>query len=740
MLSEESYYNWGISITQDESICPELQGFLTAVKRNPFVHLIDIQKNDLGEAVIIEIRTELPQRPPVPIQRVERVAIVISQINDIPPTVLALRKNFPETLHQNLVKRGSPKSFCLFEEAYSEVRLRLTPEMFLQRIANWLARAAVEELHQDNQPIEPLLLTRNRIIFDPKIFDLQKEDKQEIVVFSYSEDPLLLRAVSVDNIPNDLKKKSFVLFPIDAPPWHLRVIEYSPENFEELAALLNRLQVDLESLVREFVRDLLQSSNSKSYLDKKVIMLLRLPKTRAQDGPVEGLPEFWSFWVSATVEELSIQLGIRAKQGKELGILLGPPISSDLDKIKVLPLKPTYALDEQFARLLSGVQESNQEIVTIGAGALGSQAILNLARQGFGKWHIVDPDFMLPHNLSRHALTSAFEGQPKSIALSLEINQLLNSKDVATPYPVDILGLADKSSKLWKAMEKSDLIIDFSTSRAVSKFLVISPFRGRKICIFITASGNHLVALAEGISARAPTLEDLDYQLAATIVDNPDLSNTYSSPKFTSFAGSCRDTSVQLAQDTVGMFAAISAKFIKSLATQDDPLISVWAFDNASLEVRCHQLTVFGVKSSEKNGWTVRISDQANREMQHYRASRLPNETGGVLLGAFDVAHQIIYVSKALPSPEDSVEWPTTYIRGMNGLKEKVEGIKAITGNELSYVGEWHSHPRKYSNSPSELDLVAHSILQQEMNIEGLPGLMLIKSDHRNPYILLNDS
>jgi hypothetical protein len=524
MLSEESYYNWGISITQDESTCPELKGFLTAVKRNPFVHLIDIQKNDLGEAVIIEIRTELPQRPPVPIQRLERVAIVISQINDIPPTVLALRKNFPETLHQNLVKRGSPKSLCLFEETYPEVRLWLTPEMLLQRIANWLARAAVEELHQDNQPIEPLLLTRNRIIFDPKIFDLQKRDKQEIVVFSYSEDPLLLRAVSVDNIPNDLRKKSLVLFPIDAPPCHSRIIEYSPENFEELSALLNKLQVDLESLVREFVKDLLQSSNSKAYLDKKVIILLRLPKTRTQDGPVEGIPEFWSFWVSATVEELSIQLGIRAKQGKELGILLGPSISSDLDKIKVLPLKPTYALDEQFARLLSGVQESSQEVVAIGAGALGSQAILNLARQGFGKWHIVDPDFMLPHNFSRHALTSAFVGQPKSIALSLEINQLLNSNDVATPYPVDILGLADKSSDLWKAMENSDLIIDFSTSRAVSKFLAISPFNGRKICIFITAGCNHLIALAEGISARSPNLEDLNYQLAAPIVDNPVLS------------------------------------------------------------------------------------------------------------------------------------------------------------------------------------------------------------------------
>ena len=740
MLPEENYYQWGASINQDETTCPELQGLLTAVLRNPFVRLIDIQGNDKGEAVIIDIDIELPQRPPVPIQPTERVALVFSRNKINLPSILALRKDFPETLHQNLVQRGTPKSLCLFEEPYSEIRLRLTPEMLLQRTADWLARASVEQLHLNNQPIEPLLLTSNRIIFDPKIFESKQENQQEIVVFPYAENPWLLRAVSRDTLPKDFNQKSFVLFPVNAPPWHSRLIEYSPANFQELASLLNKLQVDLESLARNFIGDLLRTTISKVHLDKKIIILLRLPKTRVENGPVEGTPEFWSFLVLATVGELAIHLGIRAKQDKELGILLGPIVSTDLDKINVLPLKPIYALDKHFAQLLSGAVENDKEIVAVGAGALGSQTILNLARQGFGKWHIVDPDVVLPHNLSRHALSSAFEGQPKAVALSLEINQLLNSKYVAMPYPVDILGLDNTASDLWKVLEKSDLIIDFSTSRAVTKFLVNSQLRGRRICIFITTSGNHLVALAEGTSVKAPTLEDLNYQLAAGIVDSPELSKTYSTPGFTSFAGSCRDASVQLPQDTVAMFAAISSKFIKSLATQQEPLAKVWGFNDTNLKVGCHQVAVCGVKSTTKNGWTVRVSDRAILEMQNYRDSRLPNETGGVLLGAFDVAHQIIYVSKALPSPEDSVEWPTAYIRGIKGLKQQVEEIKALTGNELSYVGEWHSHPKKYGKTPSELDLIAYSILQGQMDAEGLPALMLIKADSRDPYILLNNS
>lgn len=238
----------------------------------------------------------------------------------------------------------------------------------------------------------------------------------------------------------------------------------------------------------------------------------------------------------------------------------------------------------------------------------------------------------------------------------------------------------------------------------------------------------------------SPTLEDLNYQLAAAIVDNSDISKVYSSARFTSFAGSCRDASVQLSQDTVSMFAAISAKFIKTLATQSDPHILVWEFDSKNLEVRCYQPTVYGVKNSQKKGWIVRISDQVNHEMRRYRASRLPNETGGVLLGAFDIEHQVIYVSKVLPSPEDSIEWPTSYIRGMKGLKEQVEAIKKMTSNELSYVGEWHSHPKKSSRLPSQLDLRAHNLLQEQMAIDGLPSLMLIKADHYDPCILLGKS
>ena len=76
-----------------------------------------------------------------------------------------------------------------------------------------------------------------------------------------------------------------------------------------------------------------------------------------------------------------------------------------------------------------------------------------------------------------------------------------------------------------------------------------------------------------------------------------------------------------------------------------------------------------------------------------------------------------------------SVEWPTTYIRGSNGLAETVRKVEEQTLGQIGYVGEWHSHPRGASISPSEDDRKAYSWLVGHMNAETLPAIMLIVGD-----------
>ncbi len=97
----------------------------------------------------------------------------------------------------------------------------------------------------------------------------------------------------------------------------------------------------------------------------------------------------------------------------------------------------------------------------------------------------------------------------------------------------------------------------------------------------------------------------------------------------------------------------------------------------------------------------------------------------------------MIYVVDALPSPKDSKEWPNLYIRGVRGLRTEFKRIGKATLSNLDYIGEWHSHPPGCSPEPSPIDRRALATLAEEMNIAGLPALMLIVADrNRHGFFL----
>lgn len=89
----------------------------------------------------------------------------------------------------------------------------------------------------------------------------------------------------------------------------------------------------------------------------------------------------------------------------------------------------------------------------------------------------------------------------------------------------------------------------------------------------------------------------------------------------------------------------------------------------------------------------------------------------------------MLYVLDAIPSPPDSEEWPTLYIRGCRGLVRRVREISAQTDGMLGYAGEWHSHPDGHGNAPSEVDRRAFAKLTTMMAPDALPAVMLIAAE-----------
>jgi integrative and conjugative element protein (TIGR02256 family) len=196
------------------------------------------------------------------------------------------------------------------------------------------------------------------------------------------------------------------------------------------------------------------------------------------------------------------------------------------------------------------------------------------------------------------------------------------------------------------------------------------------------------------------------------------------------YGNSCRDVSTQLSQDDTAIAAAIAGKAIKRLIKDDEASVSIYQ-GAPNGEIKLFTPKISSLRSVKLYDWTIRFDDELHKQLITRRKARLPNETGGILLGHFDTHNRICSIIDMIPSPPDSVEWPTSYIRGSNGLLQKVEAVEAQTLGQIGYVGEWHSHPDRASVMPSEEDLKAYSWLIAHMNLETLPAIMLIVGDRR---------
>ena len=77
------------------------------------------------------------------------------------------------------------------------------------------------------------------------------------------------------------------------------------------------------------------------------------------------------------------------------------------------------------------------------------------------------------------------------------------------------------------------------------------------------------------------------------------------------------------------------------------------------------------------------------------------------------------------------------YIRGCKGLPAAVKETEERTAGNLTYVGEWHSHPDGATLFPSQDDVKAFAWLSDNMRTAGLPPMMAIvgQDGHMAVYV-----
>ena len=700
-----------------------------------FVRLVECRRRATStgevdaEVAVLDLDIQRPQLTVHDIRRVERVAVIFTIGDDTYPEILALRSDFPRVPHLNLRHEEFPRSLCLYDQSWDEVRTRWTASSFIERSRQWLADTATGSLHRDDQPLEPLLFgTPYRLIIPADMVKVGGESAQkldvELVRTGEHRGTLIASKARAPRQKGDPPKFIASFFIADARQHG--VIKHSPRNLDELASFVRGETFDLIAELRERVK----TWKDDGCLDAALIIVIAFPLQRTNNLEAE-INDIWAFLTTQTVFEIGKRLGVWEKLWNknkwEVGLMISADESRRGSDVEVDVVRPQFSFSRTNAANANGTNADGRKTVAVGVGALGSQVVMNLVRSGFGTWTLIDEDDLMPHNLARHALPAWCVGSAKAVAVGAMIDACFEDESPTRTVVANILRSGDQKDAIDTALNEAELILDFSASVPVSRDLASRKgIPARRVSLFFNPRGTDLVCLSED-PTRATTLDCLEMQYYKAIVRDERLAgHLATNSSKTRYARSCRDVSFSLPTHLVSILAGIGAHAVRSVTSSDRATIKVWRYCSETGEVSALEIPVSGVHRAVVGDWTLVLDDGLFQELCNLRSSKLPNETGGVLVGAYDIPQKTVYVVDTIPSPPDSEEWPTLYIRGSDGLRERVASIAEMTAGQLEYVGEWHSHPDRCSCMPSNDDFKVFSWMTDRMSAAGLPALMAI--------------
>ncbi len=698
-----------------------------------YVKLLECRILDTGsESVIFDVEVELGQKNYIyQIEKIERIAIIFGPKDDSSPEVLSLRDNFPKAPHTNL-RDYDYASLCLYDQPFSEVKLYITPARLIERIRQWLADTARGKLHGEDQPLEPLFLEHTQLIVPFDLFDsFDQENPPKLEVYLTEVNNLYTFIAEKKSVEGN-KRLKFSALVLQCPPQVHGIIHRKPKNLLELHDFTSVIKFDLLNSLRKILQKLHSEGSLQKLQNDHFILIIAFPKTRDKGGRVEAT-DIWGFLSGETIKKVGEEIGVWVETSGSLGMLMPSDQAKKGEKISLDMCRTMYSFSKKMAAEQNGfASPDNRKILMIGVGALGSQVFLNLVRAGFGNWTLVDNDLLLPHNLARHALDRRAVGFAKAETLAWTANHMIiDGTPIAYPIIKDILKPADYSEDLKKALSEAEVILDCSASAAVARFIALDlPYSSRRISLFLAPSGNDSVLLSE-YSKRQVTLYQVEMQYYRFLINNEDLKgHLFVSEKQLRYGNSCSDINSSIPQELAALHSAIGSRAFRNAISEDSSKIAIWRANPADLSVKNYSFSPIKMTKIDTGGWDICLDDWLLDKIFAARVDKLPNETGGVLVGSFDMQRKIAYIIDTLLSPPDSKEWPAVYIRGCHGLAQKMKEISDMTLGRLEYMGEWHSHTGD-SFLPSGADKQAFSWLSDMRLPDGLPAIMLIAADKK---------
>jgi integrative and conjugative element protein (TIGR02256 family) len=529
-------------------------------------------------------------------------------------------------------------------------------------------------------------------------------------------------------------------------PERMTRMRKAPRALGSLARFLDERGVDLLADLRARIRGWSGTdAESGLRLGSQLAVIIDMPVV-APNGTCPGTSDVRAFVSVPTVGEIGVALGVlhsvpRDAAASGFGRAVPENAVDDgvLDALVFELAQVHVEFDPDRAAVLSGRDQADaRKAMLVGAGALGSHLAEFLARQGRFRWTVVDDDRLLPHNLARHTLRAIDIGRPKAPALAARLNAIF-SPDETPVAPMalvcNVLHPGDKVDDLRAAFADADLVIDASASVATGRWTADQDGAARRASAFFNPSGEAAVVLVED-QDRSITLRDVEAQYYRAVLRETTLERhlTAVADRF-AYTGASRADTSRIPESRVALLAAHAAEGLGSALDDPEACVAVWSV-SPSGEVTLTKPRIAAVERHGVPGWEVSIDAALKSDLISQRAAKVPSETGGVLLGVIDAQARKVHLVDALAAPPDSLETPCLFERGIAGLTDQVTTMMARTMDQVRYVGEWHSHPPRYSVRPSGTDLLQLGWLAQVASMEEMPALMVIVGDQGLNFVV----
>ena len=325
--------------------------------------------SEVVETLVFDLDVERPQYVTNDIRRNERLSATFRMSDQSYPEVLALRKDFPRVPHLNLRQGEFPRSLCLYNEPYDELKLSWTPVRFVERIREWLKLTAVGKLHGDDQPLEPLFTHSGAILVIPaELASIDLELPEFLYFYKLNRvNGWPFFEVRLPQTPAPQKDFEFmgIATTFSCPPQPHGVIHRKPGHLGDLCHVTAPAGLDLLASLRERLRHLYYGQTVDRFQKRKLLVIIVFPKQRSSGDSVE-ISDIWGFVFEREIEKIGSEIGVWGLTQGQIGMLLDQSAiggGADLELSLLTPMfqfsrKQAAAQNNRISRRMCGSQRS----------------------------------------------------------------------------------------------------------------------------------------------------------------------------------------------------------------------------------------------------------------------------------------------------------------------------------------------------------------------------------------------